>query len=173
MLQNFNDLRQEANASVPLCQNYDTNLGTFRIVADQGDDSGDSTSLPAFAGQKSRSVSHGPLITAQTDDRLQKFEAGERSGDRVWQLPSYPEYDELITGKHADLQNIGPPGEAGTITAGVFLQHFVNDVPWVHLDIAGTAWGVKGIEYHPANSASGSGVRILIDFLENLSESKS
>ena len=100
------------------------------------------------------------------------IESGERTGDRVWQLPSYPEYGELIKGKHADLQNIGPPGEAGTVTAGVFLEYFVNDVPWVHLDIAGTAWGVKGIDYHPANSASGSGVRLLIDFLENLSESK-
>ena len=100
------------------------------------------------------------------------IESGERTGDRVWQLPSYPEYGELIKGKHADLQNIGPQGEAGAVTAGVFLEHFVKDVPWVHLDIAGTAWGVKGIDYHPANSASGSGVRLLIDFLENLSESK-
>ena len=100
------------------------------------------------------------------------IESGERTGDRVWQLPSYPEYGELIKGKHADLQNIGPPGEAGTVTAGVFLEHFVNDIPWVHLDIAGTAWGVKGIDYHPANSASGSGVRLLIDFLETLSESE-
>ena len=99
------------------------------------------------------------------------IESGERTGDRVWQLPNYSDYGELIKGKHADLQNIGPPGEAGTVTAGVFLQHFVNDVPWVHLDIAGTAWGVKGIDYHPANSASGSGVRLLIDFLENLSYS--
>ena len=100
------------------------------------------------------------------------IESGERTGDRVWQLPSYPEYGELIKGKHADLQNIGPPGEAGTVTAGVFLEHFVNDIPWVHLDIAGTAWGIKGIDYHPANSASGSGVRLLIDFLESLSESE-
>ena len=67
------------------------------------------------------------------------------------------------------MSHIQQGGEAGTVTAGVFLQHFVNDVPWVHLDIAGTAWGVKGIDYHPANSASGSGVRLLIDFLENLS----
>jgi leucyl aminopeptidase len=98
------------------------------------------------------------------------LEAGERTGDRVWQLPCYPEYGELIIGKHADLQNIGPSGEAGTVTAGFFLKHFVNDIPWVHLDIAGTAWGGKGIDYHPANSASGSGVRLLIDFLENLPE---
>ena len=131
--------------------------------------------LATLTGACIVALGHLSIGAISNDTNLCKsiIEAGERSGDRVWQLPSYPEYDELITGKHADLQNIGPPGEAGTITAGVFLQHFVNDVPWVHLDIAGTAWGVKGIEYHPANSASGSGVRLLIDFLENLSESKS
>ena len=98
--------------------------------------------------------------------------AGERTGDRVWQLPNFPEYGELIKGKHADLQNIGPAGDAGTITAGAFLEHFVNEVPWVHLDIAGTAWGVKGIDYHPANSATGTGVRLLLDLLQNLPEKK-
>ncbi len=131
--------------------------------------------LATLTGACIVALGHLSIGAISNDQHLCKsiIQAGERSGDRVWQLPSYPEYAELIKGKHADLQNIGPGGEAGTVTAGVFLQHFVNDVPWVHLDIAGTAWAVKGIDYHPANSASGSGVRLLIDFLENLSESQS
>ena len=49
-------------------------------------------------------------------------------------------------------------------------ENFVNNVPWVHLDIAGTAWGVKNIDYHPNKGATGTGVRLLINSLENLSE---
>ena len=88
-------------------------------------------------------------------------QAGEKSGDRVWELPNFPEYGELLKGKYGDLQNIGGPA-GGTITGGKFLQHFVGDTPWVHLDIAGTAWNVKYVDYHPANGATGGGVRLLI-----------
>ena len=52
----------------------------------------------------------------------------------------------------------------------IFGNNFVNNIPWVHLDIAGTAWGVKNIEYHPNKGATGTGVRLLINSLENLSE---
>ena len=91
-------------------------------------------------------------------------QAGEKSGDRVWELPNFPEYGELLKGKYGDLQNIGGPA-GGTITGGKFLQHFVGDTPWVHLDIAGTAWNVKYVDYHPANGATGVGVRLLIDLI--------
>ncbi|MCS5662541.1 MAG: leucyl aminopeptidase [Dehalococcoidia bacterium] len=90
--------------------------------------------------------------------------AGEKSGDRVWELPNFPEYGELLKGKYGDLQNIGGPS-AGTITGGKFLEHFVGDTPWVHLDIAGTAWNVKYVDYHPATGATGVGVRLLIDLI--------
>ena len=55
-------------------------------------------------------------------------QAGEKSGDRVWELPNFPEYGELLKGKYGDLQNIGGPA-GGTITGGKFLQHFVGDTP--------------------------------------------
>ena len=93
-------------------------------------------------------------------------QAGEKSGDRVWELPNFPEYGELLKGKYGDLQNIGGPA-GGTITGGKFLQHFVGDTPWVHLDIAGTAWNVKYVDYHPANGATGVGVRLLIDLISD------
>ena len=92
--------------------------------------------------------------------------AGQSSGDRIWPLPNFSEYEEALKGKYGDLQNIGGPA-AGVITGGLFLKNFVEKTPWVHLDIAGTAWNVKGIDYLPASGATGVGVRLLIDFVNN------
>ena len=92
--------------------------------------------------------------------------AANLSGDRVWQLPSFPEYGESIKGKYGDLQNIGV-GDSGTIIGGLFLEHFVDKTPWVHLDIAGTAWNVKHIGYQPNSGATGAGVRLLADLVQN------
>ena len=57
--------------------------------------------------------------------------------------------------------------QAGTIAGGVFLQEFVGDTPWVHMDIAGMAWGPSKPSYQPKNGATGYGVRIVYDLLEN------
>ncbi len=92
--------------------------------------------------------------------------AANLSGDRVWQLPSFPEYGESIKGKYGDLQNIGV-GDSGTIVGGMFLEHFVDNTPWVHLDIAGTAWNVKHVGYQPNSGATGFGVRLLADLVQN------
>jgi leucyl aminopeptidase len=70
-------------------------------------------------------------------DRITR--AGERSGERVWQLPLWDEYHEMVKSEIADLKNIGGR-PAGSITAGAFLTAFVGEYPFVHLDIAGTAW---------------------------------
>ena len=84
---------------------------------------------------------------------------GQETRERVWRMPLAPEYDKLIDSDIADMKNIG--GRlAGSITAGQFLQRFVNDVPWAHLDVAGTAMdAVKS----PINQSWGSGwgVRLL------------
>ena len=92
--------------------------------------------------------------------------AGQSSGDRIWPLPNFSEYEEALKGKYGDLQNIGGQA-AGVITAGLFLKNFVEKTPWVHLDIAGTAWNVKGIDYLSSSGATGVGVRLLIDFVNN------
>ena len=92
-------------------------------------------------------------------------EAGKTSGDVVWELPNFDEYGEGLKGKYADLQNIGPR-EGGAISAGLFLKHFVGEVPWVHLDIAGTAWGVSKIGHIPYAGATGVGVALLMDLAE-------
>jgi len=87
--------------------------------------------------------------------------AGERSGELVWRLPLHPEFKQLMKGKVADLSNLASKRKAGTITAASFLEEFVGDTPWAHLDIAGTAWDV-GREYTGAE-ASGFGVRLLVE----------
>jgi leucyl aminopeptidase len=95
------------------------------------------------------------------DDKLseQISAAGRETRERVWRMPLTPEYDKLIDSDIADMKNIGGR-QAGSITAGQFLQRFVNDVPWAHLDVAGTAMD------SPKNAinqswGSGWGVRLL------------
>ena len=89
--------------------------------------------------------------------------AGEISGERLWELPLWEEYGELMKSDVADLKNAGGP-TAGTISAGWFLQQFVGGSRWAHLDIAGTAWEEKGRPYLP-KGATGVGVRLLVEYL--------
>jgi leucyl aminopeptidase len=83
------------------------------------------------------------------------------TGEIGWRLPLHPEYADLIKGKYADLDNAPEVRKASSITAAEFLRNFVSDVPWVHMDIAGTAWGL-GRPY-AGKGASGFGVRSLIE----------
>jgi leucyl aminopeptidase len=89
--------------------------------------------------------------------RLSK--AGEDTGERVWRLPLGPSYDKLIESKFADIKNTGGR-HGGSITAAQFLQRFVNEVPWAHLDIAGTGMGGPSDEINQS-WGSGWGVRLL------------
>jgi leucyl aminopeptidase len=93
-------------------------------------------------------------------------EAGERTGELVWRLPLHPEYKALTKGTVADLTNASAKRKAGTIYAGSFLEEFVGDTPWAHLDIAGTAWDV-GRPY-TGDGASGVGVRLLVELARGL-----
>lgn len=88
--------------------------------------------------------------------------SGNESFERVWELPMWEEYRDGVKGDIADLKNIGAGRKAGTIAGAVFLQEFVEETPWVHLDIAGTAWTDKDKPYHP-KGATGVGVRLLTD----------
>jgi leucyl aminopeptidase len=91
--------------------------------------------------------------------------AGERSGERLWELPLWAEYDEQIKSEIADVKNTGGR-PAGTITAAAFLQRFAREFRWAHLDIAGTAWNEKARPCQP-KGASGVGVRLLVEFLRS------
>jgi leucyl aminopeptidase len=95
-------------------------------------------------------------------------EASRRTGERVWQMPLYDEYKEYIKSEVADIKNSG--GRSGSlVTAGYFLKEFAGETPWVHLDIASTAWTEKGRPYIP-KGASGIGVRLLIDMVTEVSK---
>jgi leucyl aminopeptidase len=95
------------------------------------------------------------------DDSLAELvgESGRRTGEPVWRLPLHPEYAELVKGRYAQLTNRSERREAMAITAAELLHHFVGDVPWVHLDIAGTA-DHGHAPYHD-KGATGFGVRLL------------
>ncbi|MFI5026259.1 MAG: leucyl aminopeptidase [Solirubrobacterales bacterium] len=92
--------------------------------------------------------------------------AGRETGELVWRLPLHPEYKALTKGAVADLTNASAKRKAGTIYAGSFLEEFVGDTPWAHVDIAGTAWDV-GRPY-TGNDASGYGVRLLTALARSL-----
>ena len=89
-----------------------------------------------------------------------------RTGEKLWRMPLGEEYDKMINCDIADMQNVGEGREAGSTTAAQFLQRFVNDVPWVHLDIAGVAWQNKQITPLAPKGAVGWGVRLLNDWIE-------
>ena len=97
----------------------------------------------------------------------QVLAAGEKSGDRCWQLPLWKVYAEQIKTSMADVRNSGGR-RAGAITAALFLKEFVGDIPWVHLDIAGTAYAdgdqTYVAPYNPNPGATGVGVRLLWHF---------
>lgn len=107
-------------------------------------------------------------MMSEHDDLVKRVqEASDRSGDRVWRLPLNDDYKPAIVSTVADLANIGSPRyKAGTITAAHFLQNFVDDVPWVHLDIAGVAYDVPDMPYYRPG-ATGFGVRLLCELAMN------
>ncbi|MDT8422108.1 MAG: leucyl aminopeptidase, partial [Desulfuromonadales bacterium] len=94
--------------------------------------------------------------------------AGEESGERLWQLPLWDDYDAQIKSNVADVKNTGGR-PAGTITAAAFLKKFAKDFRWAHLDIAGTAWRDQNQPYIP-KGGTGVGVRLLIAFLQKQAE---
>jgi leucyl aminopeptidase len=92
--------------------------------------------------------------------------AGELTGERVWQLPLWDVYHEMIKSEVADLKNMaGRP--AGSLTAGAFLAAFAGDYPFAHLDIAGTSWADKPARPYESHGGTGVGVRLIVEFLKS------
>ncbi len=100
------------------------------------------------------------------NDRLagRLIAAGDASGEPLWRLPLGPEYTKQLKSEVADLKNVGGR-PAGTITAASYLAEFVGDTPWVHLDIAGTAWNFTEKSYIAKKGPSGTGVRTLLELI--------
>jgi leucyl aminopeptidase len=108
------------------------------------------------------------LVSNDDDLAADVVVAGEETGELVWRLPLHPEYKELMKGTVADLSNLAKKRKAGTITAAAFLEEFVGETPWAHLDVAGTSWDV-GREY-VGSDASGFGVRLLVEIARHHSD---
>jgi leucyl aminopeptidase len=136
---------------------YAVELGAERIV-----------DLATLTGAVMIALGSTYAAVISNDDELAGavIDAGERTGELTWRLPLHPEYKELTRGTVADLTNASEKRKAGTIYAGSFLEEFVGETPWAHVDIAGTAWDV-GREY-TGNDASGYGVRLLVELARNL-----
>jgi leucyl aminopeptidase len=91
--------------------------------------------------------------------------ASERGGDRSWALPVFDDYKEQLKSEIADFTNTGGRG-AGAITGALFIKEFAGDLPWVHIDIAGTAWAEESKPYQP-KGPTGVTVRTLAELALN------
>ena len=96
-----------------------------------------------------------------------KAAAGE-AGERVWELPLVEEYRDQIKSHVADYSNITPGRWGGTITAGLFLEAFVEKTPWVHMDIAGPAFAEKEVIPYNPKGGTGFGVRTMLELLRRM-----
>ena len=108
-------------------------------------------------------------LVGNNDDFVTKIlEYSNQTGEKIWQLPLFEEYKEQLKSSNADMKNIGGR-PAGAITAAAFLSSFVEETPWVHLDIAGTAWtqdGTKEKSYNP-KGATGFGIRTIVKYISS------
>lgn len=116
-------------------------------------------------------VSFGEFVAGMmgTDKDASKklFESGQKTYERVWELPLYEEYLEETKSEIADINNIGYGPYAGAIMGAAFLKKFVEKTPWTHIDIGGTAWWEKQRHYTP-KGGTGFGVRLTLEYLKNL-----
>ncbi len=116
-------------------------------------------------------VALGPLVAGAMGNDQPLLDAlvaaGRASGEILWPLPLIPEYKDLMRSPVADLRNVGSSGDAGAIIGGLFLQEFVDGVPWAHLDIAGPSFSESGLPYRP-KGATAFGVRLLVEYLRGV-----
>ena len=106
-------------------------------------------------------------VMGTNDDLMKEVKKSSNSvGEKVWELPLWSEYCKQVQSNIADVKNTGAPMQAGSIAGGAFLKEFVGDkIPWVHFDIAGTAWGAKPDSINPKGSATGWGIRLVLDMM--------
>jgi leucyl aminopeptidase len=97
-------------------------------------------------------------------------ESSKRTTEEIWELPLTQDFMDMIKSDVADMKNVGIGRAAGTITAAAFLKNAIENTPWTHIDIAGVAWtqaATKEKSYNP-KGATGFGVRLILDYLQNL-----
>jgi len=110
---------------------------------------------------------YGGLMSSDDSLATQLADAGRTTGDKLWQLPLDEDYRKSVYSEVADVRNTEHPQyKAGAIAAGFFLKHFVDDRPWAHIDVAGTAFNVPGRTYYRGEGATGFGVRAFIQLID-------
>ena len=141
------------------CLTHAVNLGAERLV--------DIATLTG-AIITALGSTHAGLMASDDDWARQVEAAGTATGELVWRLPLHPDYAKQLESETADVMNVNEARKAGSIVAAEFLRRFTGDVPWAHLDIAGTAWGA-GRPYTP-KGGSGFGVRLFVALARSLSD---
>ncbi len=109
---------------------------------------------------------HAGLFSNNEELSDKLIQACKITEEKLWPMPLGSEYDKMIDSLIADVRNTSTGKGAGSITAAQFLQRFVNNTPWAHLDIAGVAWADKDTDIHPTG-ATGFGIRLLNEFAKN------
>ncbi|CAA9526735.1 MAG: Cytosol aminopeptidase PepA [uncultured Solirubrobacteraceae bacterium] len=109
---------------------------------------------------------HAGLFAGDDDWAEQVAAAGSATGETVWRLPLHDDYAKALDSDTADLMNVNETRKAGSSVAAQFLLRFTAEVPWAHLDIAGTAWGAG--KPYAAKGGSGWGVRLFVELARSL-----
>ena len=153
----INNTDAEGRLVLADCLSYAVSSGAERIV-----------DLATLTGAITVALGAAYAGLMASDDEWAKavMAAGEATGERVWRMPLDDEYDEMIKGRYADIVNATEQRLAGALTAAQFLARFVGDVPWAHLDVAGTAFG-SGVAEVP-KGGNGFGVRLLVELVSSL-----
>jgi leucyl aminopeptidase len=107
------------------------------------------------------------VFTNNSEWQAKVLESGRRAGEKMWPMPLDDDYRELIKSTIADIQNVGSGRGGGASVGAAFVREFTDDTPWVHLDIAGTAW-LDEQKPWAAKGPSGIAVRTLVDLAMNL-----
>ncbi|MDR0477089.1 MAG: leucyl aminopeptidase [Desulfobulbaceae bacterium] len=121
--------------------------------------------IATLTGAAVIALGHHEAPLFSTADKLAAAlqQAAAAAAEPLWPMPLHPAYKKQIKSEIADIKNVGGrPG--GSCTAAAYLRHFVGDIPWAHIDIAGTAWEFTEKEYVP-KGPSGFGVRLLLEFI--------
>ena len=130
--------------------------------------------LATLTGACVVALGHAAAALVSNNDNLKELikKSADETDERVWELPLWDDFREAVKSDIADVRNIGKGKgyEAGAITAATFIENFVNEAKWAHLDIAGVAWFSDSKEY-THKGATGYGVRLLINLLEKHSQS--
>jgi leucyl aminopeptidase len=130
--------------------------------------------LATLTGAIAVALGQHAIGVMSNDDALAEriVQAGEASGERAWRMPLWEPYKEMVKSDIADVKN-STGRHGGAITAAAFLFNFVGDHPWVHMDIAGTAWVEKPSKDYTTKGATGIGVRLLVEALRTWADGRS